>query len=421
MTAWEKKITETLISHYFVSASGAAEKRSSLMIRSSSLFRNFDSANTDEKESYLEAAETLEQKGIVKLNWEQRSKGERIKTIRCENFEKLFEEAGKTYPAAEVEKIKAMLDQKVKALRAAPELSSGLGEENNQTAKVIALLEFFFVTFSIREIGQGIDQYAMEEFLRLLDFYSDPSGLEKITSRAISILLYRDSKHLENLLKLFAPLLSRIQKTIAIPDLAFFERSYPETMISGKITIEYNDQSAPLINAGGHILGLPLESVEIIKAIQLVSPKKEKRLLTIENKETFYAIAAPQKHGTSKVLSCYDCFLYTGGYPNSAACALIKILAASDFSFYHAGDLDPDGILILQNIQDITQRAVTPVRMDAGTFNQYQTWARTLSAPVLRQIKKVRKDVRAIPDIAGLLQRIEETGLGVEQEIVDYR
>jgi hypothetical protein len=226
---------------------------------------------------------------------------------------------------------------------------------------------------------------------------------------------------LENLLSLCKPLLSRAQNTVTLPDIANYERSYPETMISGKLIFECKIPNLPIINAEGLVLGFPLESAEAIKSIQSIPEKKEKAVLTIENKETFYALGSPQKYNTSEAFFRYDCFLYTGGYPNRAAGALIKALASSGFSFYHAGDLDPDGVLILQQIQDIAGRPVTPVRMDAPTFDKYRQWARALTRPMLRQIEKVREETKAIPGLACLLQRNEETGQGVEQEIVDYR
>jgi len=58
--------------------------------------------------------------------------------------------------------------------------------------------------------------------------------------------------------------------------------------------------------------------------------QKEKTVLTIKNKETFYALGSPQKHG--KDLSHFDCFFYIGGYFNSAAAVIVKTLAASGFS-----------------------------------------------------------------------------------------
>jgi len=408
MTVWEKKIIDAFIAHYFTSASDPSvpnnEDRNSLRIRTSVFFPGFDSAHPDEKESYLEAAESLERKGVIRLNWEKRSKGERLKTLSCDDFEKLFEEAGRPFPETEAEEIRAMLAAKAK---------------QNIAPQVIAIMNYLSTNFGTREIGQGFDRRAMEEFSRLLEFCSNPAQIENITTRALSIQLYRDSKRLEELLSLCKPLLSRMEKTVAMPDLTFLERSYPETMISGKIIIEFKNQKTPILNEGSNILGFPLETAEEISGIQLVSRKNEKAVLTIENKETFYALASP--HEQSENFSHYDCFLYIGGYSNRAAAAIVRTLSTSGFSFYHAGDLDPDGVLILQQIQEIAQKPVIPVRMDAATFKKYRAWARTLSKPMLHQLTKIKKETKAIPELAGLLQHIEETGLGVEQEIIDYR
>jgi hypothetical protein len=312
-----------------------------------------------------------------------------------------------------------MLGAKVSTLKESP---ASLNKETASAAEnLIAILEFYSVHFGPREIGQGLDRKTMEEFIQLLEFSFKPTQMENITTRALSILLYRDSKHLENLLGLYKLPLAGSKKSSPLPSFTFPERSYPETLISGKIIFEWSNSKTPMVNAGGHILGIPLESAEKIEAIQLVSDKKEKKVLTIENKETYYALGNPQKNGANVNLSQYDCFLYTGGYPNRATAALIKALSASDFTFHHAGDLDPDGILILQNIREIAERPVTPVRMDAQTFDKYQHWGRPLNDSVLRQIERIKKETKAIPGLAKLLRRIEETHLGIEQEIVDYR
>ena len=410
MTAWEQKIIDAFIEHYFVSAPETGEDRRTLRLRSSIFFPNFETAHPDEKESYLDAAESLERKKIVKLHWEKRGKGERLKTLSCENFDALFAETGKPHPRTEAEKIKTLLGEKVITFK-----------EAQAAEKLIVFLEYFSQHFSLREIGQGLNQQTMEELIRLLEFSCESTKIEKITTRALSILLYNDSKRLESLLALCAPLLLRAQKAIPSADFSFPERSYPETMISGKLIFEFKNVNTPMINAEGLILNLPLESVQAIGNIKPISEKSEKTALTIENKETFFALGSPQKSGVNKSLSRYDCFLYTGGYPNRAATALIKTLAASGFTFHHAGDLDPDGILILQHIREIAERPVTPIRMDAATFDQYRAWARSLTKSTLRQTEKIREETRAIPEIAGLLRRIAETGLGVEQEIVDYR
>ena len=419
MTVWEKKIIDAFEEHYFASAPKSGEKRNALILRSVVFFPDFDSASSDEKESYLEAAESLERNGIIKLSWQKWNKGNKLKTLRCENFEKVFEIAGKPYPASEAEKIRALLGEKAKSQK----------EE-----KIAALLEYLSYNFGPKEIGQGIDASIMEDIVRLLEFISKPDQIDKITTRALSILLYRDSKHLENLLNLCKPLFSKVNaaalpagETVHVPDISIFERSFPETMISGSIIIEYKDGETSLVNSGGHILGIPLENAEKISSIKPFRQDSEKTVLTIENKETFYALGSPQMlerkelSRNQKNILTYDCFLYAGGYSNRATAAIVKVLVSSGFSFYHAGDLDPDGILILQHIQDIAGKQVTPVRMDAETFDQYCAWGKPLAKNTLKQIGKIKDGTKAITELAGLIQRMEETALGVEQEIIDYR
>jgi hypothetical protein len=207
MTGWEKKIIDACINHYFAHAPAGEDTRNVLRIRSSIFFPDFDTAAPDEKESYLEAAESLERKGIIKLVWEKHRKGQRLKTLSCEHFEKIFDEAGRSFPKTEAAKIRATLKDKAAALRNSPDAL------NNETAQnTIALLEFLSANFGPHEIGQGIDQQAIEELIRFLEFSFERSRLESITIRALSILLYSDSKRLESLLNLCAPFFARAQK-----------------------------------------------------------------------------------------------------------------------------------------------------------------------------------------------------------------
>jgi hypothetical protein len=453
MSGWEERIIAAFIEHYFASAPKTGEeKRAVLRLRHAVYFPRFDAAMPDEKESYLEAAETLERKGLVKINWEKRSKGERIKTISCTDFEKLFAESGAAYPQSESEKIRALFKDHAKKFRA-------LTTDNAQMTS--AFLDYLAVNFGPREIAQGIKQKAAEDFIRLMETFLDPAKREKISTRALSILLYRDSKRLETILALFNPLVSRAQKEhIPAPSLSFLERSYPMTLVSGSIILEYKEGGKPpLVNASGLILGIPLESVEVIGSIKTIAAKERPSALIIENEETFYALGSPRKLGVELSLSqnpvsfgegsqksglkpdfsnkikvafpkievlgkpqlLYDCFLYSGGYRNRPAAAFIRLLSASRFCLHHAGDLDPDGILILQNIRDTAEQPVMPVMMNAAVFDRYLPWSRPLGKGALRQLTKIRDDTRAIPGIAELIRLIEETARGVEQEIIDYR
>ena len=325
----------------------------------------------------------------------------------------------------EAEKSRTILKEKVDNLN-----------EPQTSQEVIDFASFLSGNLGSREIRQGCNQQTTEDIICFLKHFYNSSKPKNITTRALSILLYNDSKRLENLLFLCAPFFSRLQKALPSIHLEMPERSYPETTISGKLIFNFRNSGAPMINEAGIILNLPLESAELIESIKPINKKSGMKVLTIENKETFFALGGTQKFtSTARHLKStdtgqsdiyenfmeYDCFLYTGGYPNRAAVRLIKILSASGFAFCHAGDLDPDGILILQNISSIAEKSVTPVKMDAAAFDKYRPWARSLDKSKLQQIKRIKEEIKAISEISGLLQRIEATGLGIEQEIIDYR
>jgi hypothetical protein len=57
--------------------------------------------------------------------------------------------------------------------------------------------------------------------------------------------------------------------------------------------------------------------------------------------------------------------------------------------------------------------------MDRKTFEQYRCYGRRLEASMLRRASLIRGETRNIPGIGELVNLIEETGLGVEQEIID--
>jgi hypothetical protein len=204
-----------------------------------------------------------------------------------------------------------------------------------------------------------------------------------------------------------------------VPDLSLLDRSFPETMIAGKLHLFFRDKGGaalpPATNAAGAILGLPLASVRRISRIAPLDAGPPGALM-IENKETFYALAEREDLPLGRTCQA---LLYVGGHPNRAVGALAAVLAASDFALYHAGDLDVEGILILQELAAIAGKPVTPVTMDGETFDRYRAYGRKLEASMLRRTSLINEETRRLPGIASLIQRIEQTGMGIEQEIIN--
>ncbi|MDR0553973.1 MAG: DUF2220 domain-containing protein [Treponema sp.] len=422
MTNWEKNITNAFISRFHFSSSATEAKRNSLRLRSSSIFPNFDSAHPEEQKAYLDAAKALEERNILRLRWEKPINGERISLLSCDDMEKLFEDAGKRNPGSEAEQIRELIKNKIPRLEKIRAHLVATGKEKqkpvSESGKILSFLNYLAVYFKAADARRGIDPLAANDFVRLMEAFLDPAQWGGISTRALSVLLFHDSKRLEYVLDFASPFMAQAEKQgVPVPDTSYLTRSFPETMIAGRLIFEYADgkQNRSLItNTGGFILGLPLSSVQDIKAIKSATGEESPRVLTIENKETFFTLGDPQNRE-------YDCYLYTGGYPNRATAAVIRVLSASGFHFYHTGDLDIDGILILQTIQDIAQRPVSPLFMNTATFDRYLSCARPLSLDTFRQAVKIRDNTRTIPGMADLIGRIEETRRGVEQEIIDYR
>ena len=109
-----------------------------------------------------------------------------------------------------------------------------------------------------------------------------------------------------------------------------------------------------------------------------------------------------------------------GGHPNRAVQALFRLFHTSGWALFHTGDLDPDGILILQELTDAAGGPVLPWMMSESVFEQYREQARTLDSGMHLRALRIREETLSIPGIKNLLEAILASGLGVEQEIIGY-
>jgi hypothetical protein len=450
-----------------LSASPPAKAPRPLRLKPDRIVPGIDQASPDDRESFLEAAESLEGRGLLSLIWARHRKGEILSALVCRNPELLYELTGKNSPktiAEDVRKVarsfvtidtileKGRRDRAAKAARKGPEagetVSAGTPPEET------ALFAFLAENFTSMDAAGGIDVTAVLDLVHLVHFLFDrdepvQGKVRGLTTRALSTTLYGDSKRLEALMNLFNPLFVRARRReIVLPDLSFLDRSFPETYIAGKIAFDFADDPAggtsrtgngaaagspenaagdsrprgpaPLVNAVGAILSLPLETILKIRRIRPLAGEAPADApagaLMIENKETFFALSQ-----ALPALPGYACFLYVGGHPNRAVRALVSLLAGSGFALSHAGDLDPDGILILQELAEMAGKEVRPLRMDAATFDTYLECGRPLEPSTLKRTALISEKTRALPGMAELIRRMEETGMGVEQEIVDYR
>jgi hypothetical protein len=411
MTFFENLIVESFFQRYLKSTAASYVR---VTISVAKLFPEFDSAPPDKREAFLEAAEALAQRGIIKLMWYKHRKHEAIKCIECIDKDALLRLLDKPFPKTLVKNIKGALVSIISP---------------TDVLYCKSLLVHMVENVTLKDVEHGVDRNVFKDFAKLLDHLCTNSKtacdtpeaaspyqiLEGITPRALSVMLFNDSKRIETITRLLSRLLKHAERAgHYVPNLSFLARSFPETLISGKIEIHFNQSETPLVNGTGNIIGFPLETINDIKKISVI--KREGKnvkptVLMIENKETFYALKHSKK---------YSCVLYTGGYPNRAVCSLVRTLSDSGFNFFHAGDVDPDGILILQDLYKSAQKSITPVCMDAATFYKYRKHGRKLGKGVLNNIRLVSDTIRSIDGIQEVLSLIESTGIGIEQELIDY-
>jgi len=407
MTAAERLICETLAERFPESAQ--ASGGSALRMRIASSFPSIAGSTPDERENFLDAAERLEKAGIISLVWERFREGEELKTIVLTDPARLYAQINRSFPLFESNAARAAARNEARDSPAAP-FFAWLAD--NLTPADATPLD-----------GDGELSRLVADLATLTTALTihAPSGiLEGITPRALSVRLYSDSKRLERVIEKSRALFRRAERaSVDTPDLSPVGRSYPETLVSGSLVFELDDGTT-LGNESGIVIGLPLASA---LRVQRVTPARflpnearqseaRRRLLTVENKETFYALSARTV--------AVQAILYVGGHPNPAVQRLVSVFYRSGFELFHAGDLDIEGILILQELANAAKAIVTPLLMDRMTFDRYAAHTRPLEDNALKRAAFITDGTRELPGIEELLERILSTGRGLEQEVIEY-
>ncbi|MDR2516161.1 MAG: DUF2220 domain-containing protein [Spirochaetaceae bacterium] len=406
--------------------------RSVLRLAMDQLFpEGFENAKPSQQKLFLAAAKELEAQKVISLC---RRKGDRINSLVCLNIKKLSSLAGKKMPP----------DHLLAARHAAGiaggtaggisgelfgiaygEAKSGARHKTGDDAQPF----FRFIADNLTEFDmqRGADARAVEDLALL--YRSIAANPGRVTSRAFSIFLFHDVNRIEQLKSVFAPIFGRARKlAIPVPAIIFPGETTSETMAGGNLIFLVGRHGAETrIATKGAILGVPVSTAREIRHVQADTHRLHARnagrppsVLMLENKEIFYALTEGSSTSLAPGLH-YDGFLYTGGYPNRATGMLVQLFSRAGFSLYHAGDLDPHGILILQDLRKIAGRPITPVLMDAATFDRYLPWGKKLPSSSIGHLALVDGDFAAQSGVEALLRRIHETGKGIEQEVIDYR
>jgi hypothetical protein len=359
--------------------------------------------SADDLGSFLSAMENLERQGILALGWKKRLKGEHLLWAELADPDNLYRQLDRPTPEAESALIRGSALAAMAAAETGVDLWAtpadidipGVASGRSGTA-------LFFAALADRA-DELVGWVAPQDIRDAALLFSQSSELFRgVPIRAVSIKLFKDSKRLERLLprvrKMHALVSHPLPDTLPI-------RSYPEVWVSGSVELVYKDGRSFFV--GSDPLGLSLGNVQALRSVQPVGVPR--RALSVENKESFYALSRSDLP--------FSCYLACGGRPNRAVKGFLRLLSSQEWEVSHWGDLDPDGIAILGEVHALCGAA--PFLMDCATFDAYLPYAKSLDDSILSRIRMIPQDVSELPGIAALIQRIEASRRGVEQEIID--
>jgi hypothetical protein len=361
-------------------------------------------SDVTEKGDFLDAVDELVTTGIVSPRWKRFREGDELEALYLENAVALFEALGIPSPESITRAMITVLDGPAWSSPALADLAGYLRPR--------------------LEAGHPVgvrDARELEDLARL--FSLAPAEAATSPLRALSARLYGDTKRLERLLPV-ADRLARAMGGGAVSERLGLARSYPEAGLAlwGKIVFE---GGAMAWECCGEILSLPLSTVKLIQSLEPAAPSEGTgtpprcpAALSIENKETFHALAGQASRGRRQALPAgIAAIVYTAGHPNEAVVGLLRRCSEAGARLFHYGDLDPDGILILQEIQEAAGAAVTPWIMTAALHRRFLEFGYRLDHTQMARLVHVRE--HSSGDLHDLAAAIAEEGIGVEQEVID--
>lgn len=206
----------------------------------------------------------------------------------------------------------------------------------------------------------GYDARRVGEVLQVLE------AVTKLTSetyiRNFSTALFKDSKRFQREYRstIESILFNYTDDVVEKDDILGYYNLYENptyVLIKGNARICFDESAIELSEMPG---GIALSNGSLA-GIHWISVKADK-VITVENLTTY--------HDCDEQDTVY---IYLGGYHNTSKQKLLELIYENngDKEYYHEGDLDVYGFLILKNLIDKTQIPFKPLFMDLGTIERF--------------------------------------------------
>lgn len=356
-------------------------------------------ADVETKEAFLDAVDELVAMGLVSVRWRRFREGSEVEALYLEDADRLFSLVGRASPEEVREQMLAVLRGEAWAVSPDPALRDV--HEAVRTHLAAALKERHPLPLS-----------GPEELRSLARLFTVSAAQARLVPlRALSVRLYRDSKRLERLLPV-ADRLTRRAAGVAISAELGLARSYPEASLALRGTLVFAASQPRRWECAAHAVTLPAATVDEIRAVEFASPAPA--VLSVENKETFHTLAERLRAGA--LPPRFEAVAYCGGHPHAVYTSLLSRCAAAGAGLHHFGDLDPDGLLILAELDRALEADVHPFLMDVPTYRTYFPHGYEPPPARLELLAASKESLPAA--IQPLAAEILNHGTGVEQEVI---
>lgn len=152
-------------------------------------------------------------------------------------------------------------------------------------------------------------------------------------------------------------------------------------------------------------MSIPFETFQKAKSIQI----RDAALMTVENLTSFHRLERE-----------HIFYLFLSGYHTRTKQALLQRIARENpgLSWYHFGDLDPDGLAIAGHLIRKTGLPFQLCAMGVQELRRFQTYAKPLEAP---DRAKAEAMIKQGSSYTGILRYMLENNCKLEQEIISWQ
>ena len=236
----------------------------------------------------------------------------------------------------------------------------------------------------------------------------------ELYERELSIQVFHDSKAFEkSYRKTVCDILKRYGDFNALLQDETEERAVQQTLLESYMV--YANPGYVYVKGAARILfldgsemeiksGLPMAlSSDFVHAVSSIYPDAE-RIMTIENLTSFHRFAGEN----------YFC-VFLSGYHSSRITQFLNLINATEKTrWFHFGDTDPDGFMILRHLCTKTGITFQPFMMDTGVLERYAEYGKPLEK---QDITKAKTLIEA-GFFAEVAEYMLERNIKLEQEAV---